>query len=286
MKTDTSSLVILDVNNLLFAGLGVGNHLMWRDKDTAGIYGFVEQFCSIVNKLKPSAIVACEDSPPYERKTIFAEYKALRAAAKDKQDSERRQLVIDSRAYTKAFLTYLGVPLWAEKGLEADDMIANGCLKYRGDFSKIIIVSNDDDLFQLLVDDSIFLYMSQQKGKKKLYGRYNFMHAFSPMVPEDWVKYLALKGTHNNLKGVKGLGSVKARKIVNDADLWRETYKHNKETIDLHTQLISLPYRRVDEIVVSRKECNVRQTMGYLYNDFGIKTEPYMKEAWDWLCRG
>ena len=71
-----------------------------------------------------------------------ANYKATRAKTADELIAQIRRVYEIVRAFS--------IPIFAEKGFEADDMIASICEKLRSENLQIIVVSGDRDLLQLV----------------------------------------------------------------------------------------------------------------------------------------
>jgi 5'-3' exonuclease len=110
---------------------------------------------------------------------------------------------------------------WVEKAgfinlfpryLEADDVIAHWCKKMREIDKKVLIISNDKDLYQLC-EHGVDLYVS--KGKNNL--RINCT-TFERIVGIDASHYLtwkAIQGDKSDLiSGIYGYGPVKAKRLI------------------------------------------------------------------------
>jgi 5'-3' exonuclease len=101
-------------------------------------------------------------------------------------------------------------------------------------------MSNDSDFYQLLLQPNIFL--ARTAG---LYGRAQFEKEFIQMHPDEWPRIMALKGSHNGVPGIKGVGGKTALKIVmngiTDEEI-EKRYKHSPEEIKLRTALARFPF--------------------------------------------
>src|SRR6185437_1981757 len=74
------------------------------------------------------------------------------------------------------------------------------------------IFTRDKDLLQLLNQNiNVLKYIN---GKSTLYTYENFCQEYS-FVPENYVDYLSLLGDNiDNIEGVKGIGPVNAKKLI------------------------------------------------------------------------
>lgn len=230
-----SDLLLIDFNNLLHRGYSVHSHLEYGGKSTGAIFGFISQLSTLLSNFPTNNIIVCSDGPPYLRSERFPEYKARRRNRERDPEEEKkkrtgRRLVLD-------FIELANIPFWEEKGLEADDLIAAACDLYHKEFDRIIIVSNDDDLCQLFKYKNVYL-----KPKKGLRGIKDFEEEYPAISLEDWLKILAMAGTHNDLPGIKGVGIKTALKKIKDKKEYKKFYKENKKLLDLFYELIKLPY--------------------------------------------
>lgn len=234
--TKRGTLLLIDYNSLFRRVLELSAvNLEYEDMPTTAIYGFIAQFCSSVNATNPNSVIVVSDKKPYIRNSLFKDYK------KKHVKSEVPQEVIQFN-YDKVnkFLELLNISVWMEKGLEADDLIAICCNKLYDSFEQIIIASSDSDLYQLLKYSNVFL--RKKVGKKYvLYSKEHFRKEYG-MTTKQFIRYLSLKGTHNSVPGIKGIGIKGARKISLNEELWSDTYDKHKEELDLYRKLIRLPF--------------------------------------------
>lgn len=232
------TLLLIDYNSLFRRVMELSQvSLSWHGMPTNGIYGFINQFCDNVLAVDPKHVIVCSDSRPYDRNKIFPDYKK-----NHKQSDIPYEVGKFNRDKVDEFLNLINVCYWKEPGLEADDLIAICCRQYDDRYDRIVIASGDSDLYQLLRYNNIFL---RKKVKKKhiLYSRQDFKKEFNGLTIGQFIRYLSIKGTHNAVPGIKGLGEVKAMKIARDDDLYDELLRKYKDEIYLYRRLIKLPYR-------------------------------------------
>lgn len=231
MKNVSKTLLLFDFNNQLFKAIAVHHRLFFAKKFTGGLFGFTQQFCKNLTIHQPVAVAVCMDAPPYHRKDFFPEYKADRK----KNDMFSPENIQHSVEFCNEFLNLLNVPVFKELGHEADDLFAYICKQYYKEFDKIVIVSSDDDLSQLFIHHNVYL-----QKKDRLYGYKDFVKEFQ-IEPEDWYKVTAMSGGHNNLKGLPGIGVVKAIKALRE-NRYAQIYEQNKELMDTYLRLAKIPF--------------------------------------------
>jgi 5'-3' exonuclease len=152
--------------------------------------------------------ILCLDAPPYEhRKAIYSEYKANRPAPEPEEKAQRAWLYKEVQAE--------GFSMARCQGYEADDVIATLAKKYSEWCNDVRIVCPDKDAAQC-VTSSVTQYIPpvgdrdwevrDPMGVEKKFG----------VTPALMPLYQALMGdASDNVPGVKGIGAVKAAKLVN-----------------------------------------------------------------------
>lgn len=172
-------------------------------EEVGALYGFTRFLLKILREKNPNFIVACYDSPVRGfRYKIFPEYKANRA----KTD----EALIKQIELSKNVVSALGVPLLTIDGYEADDVISSVANSAKKEGYKVVIVSGDKDLMQLIGED-VFLWDGTSSN---YYGREYVEEKFG-VPPEKIPEYLALVGDNSdNVPGIKGIGPKSAVKLI------------------------------------------------------------------------
>lgn len=230
------TLLLLDFNNLLYRSVFGHQGLSHRGVFTGGMFGFIDMVSSAVNRYTCDRVVVCLDSKPYSRTKFYPAYKSDRAQS-SLNEAGQMQVSVARRQITK-FIEAFRLPLAANAGMEADDLIGEFC-KDSIVYERIIIMSNDSDLYQLL-NGRVFLAMTGG-----LYGLRNFLDDWPGMLPAQWPRCVALKGSHNGVEGIRGVGDKTAYKAVReritDAEVWTR-WRVRRAKLQLHTQLATFPF--------------------------------------------
>lgn len=269
-----NKLLIFDFKNLLHRSMHAYQGLSHNDISTSGIFGFVVLFCNQVNKHQPDDVLFCTDSPPYVKKELYTQYKSDRK----KMEPEAYEMLKINNDYCTTFLNTLNITLWEEKGQEADDLIAIAVDEYWNQYNNIVIVSNDDDMFQLFKYPNVVL----QRGKN-IYAKQDFLAEYPDMNSKLWVIVKALAGTHNGVPGLPRVGMKTALKIINNPSKWAEAMIEHGDTIELFKRIIKLPFDdSIDACKIEKADFSNRQMINLLAK-FGIKYQNNFDSAFDTL---
>ena len=243
MKT----LLLIDFTNTLIRSLAVNKALNYEGQWTGGLYGVFDQLVGCIHRHHPTHVIACEDHKPYLREKLYPGYKGDRKNRKYNNDAVPGFDWVEAMKQSKAFLQrlfeILHIPFWSVEGLEADDLIAIVADTYGEEYDRIIILSNDTDLNQLLQFGHVFIYKKSKYARDdKLYGLEEYAKEFPNVAADDWIYYTAMVGTHNGVPGIKGIGPKTAVKILADTGIYDQFFaKHEKDYV-AKLDLIQLPF--------------------------------------------
>ena len=237
----TPLILLIDSNNLCYRMRYSLGDLSFEEQKVSIIFGFLRQILTLAKKFNTNHFVFCWDSRNNKRKEIYPAYKATRH--KDRTEEEKE---LDEIAYTQfAILQEEILPEIGFKnnfcadGYESDDIIAK--IVQTNKESKFIIVSTDNDLFQLLHKDVAMLI-----GTNKIYSWKDFTQDYH-IHSRDWSEVKSIAGCiSDNVIGVKGVGEKTAIKyLYNELNATSKSYKAiraNSDLIDLNRRLVTLPY--------------------------------------------
>jgi DNA polymerase-1 len=179
-----------------------------KGEPTHAVMGTVSMLQKVVNERRPGHLAVAMDSKgPSFRKALDPRYKATRPPAPEDLSQQLARCEQIVRAYN--------VPIYQQDGIEADDLIAAVVDKATSAGMRVVIVSADKDLMQLVHDDDQRVLMWDSM-RDRAYGPAEVEAKFG--VPPSQVRdLLALTGdTSDNVPGVPGVGPKTA------ADLLRE----------------------------------------------------------------
>ncbi|MBQ7220949.1 MAG: DNA polymerase I [Synergistaceae bacterium] len=178
---------------------------------TAMIVGFMNMLFRVQDDLMPDCTVIVFDAPVKKsfRYELQEDYKAFR---KPLEDDLRIQLPI-----LQELLRLMGYRVIIREGVEADDVAASIAKLAKNSGHKAVILTSDKDLLQML-DENIRMMRPVKHGisEAEMYDVSKFHDEFG-FMPSSMADYLALVGDKSdNIKGVKGIGEVGAKKLLAD----------------------------------------------------------------------
>jgi len=236
-------ILLVDYHNTTIRTSSVFQNLSYKNNFTGGLYGFMNIICSKINEFDIDTVLIVKDSKPYFRTAKYENYKQGRKSLPDKTKACLNQ----SQDLLTELFKILKLPVWAIKGYEADDLIAFIVEKYHSKH-EIFVLSNDKDLFQLLHYDINLI----RKAYENVYTRDTFEEEYK-IKPLEWIMAEALTGTHNGIKGLKGVGIKTALSAIRKFDVLKKLDYKYKGTIlgkggliETNSLLIKLPFRDLE----------------------------------------
>ena len=215
-----SKLILIDGNAIMHRAYHALPPLTTKDGEPINaVYGLTTMLLRIINDLIPTHIAICFDrKEPTFRKKEFKAYQAHRP--------ETEKELISQFVKAKETVDAFGIPSYDKAGFEADDLIGTISKKTEKKLDKIVIVTGDKDILQL-VTKKTYVYlpkrglsdaqlMNPKKVKEKL-----------GVTPEQIVDYKALVGDpSDNYPGVYGIGPKTAEILLGKYGDFKTVYKN------------------------------------------------------------
>ncbi|NPV05687.1 MAG: DNA polymerase I [Syntrophaceae bacterium] len=200
------TLYLVDGSNYVyrafFAIQGLTNS---RGFPTNAVYGFNNMLSKLLRERKPEYIAVVFDAKgPTFRNEAFEDYKAHR---KPMPDALKPQIAV-----IKDLVRAYRIPLLEIEGIEADDVIGTLARKFEAEGVKVVIVSGDKDLMQLVSDGVVMV----DTMKDKTYDAAGVEERFG-VGPDRVAELLGLMGdASDNIPGVPGVGPKTALQLIRD----------------------------------------------------------------------
>ncbi len=216
---------------------------------TNAIYGFLSILLTAVSEVKPDAIVFAFDvHAPTFRHEFYTEYKAGRHATP--------QELIDQFPVMKELLGYLGYPVIAIEGWEADDILGTISRICEEQGADCVISTGDRDSLQLIGEHTVVRLATTKMGAPVSTMMDTFaVHEKYGVEPLDLIEVKALMGdSSDNIPGVPGIGEKTALDLI-------QRYKS-----------VDYIYAHFDELVLKpaqRKKLDEGRDMAYLSRRLG-----------------
>jgi DNA polymerase-1 len=219
-----------------------------RGLPTNATYGFTTMLRKLLEDEKPSHVAVLFDPPGKTlRHDEYAEYKANRPKMDD-------ALVVQV-PHIHRVCEVFRLPVIEVPGYEADDVIATLARQATSQGLKVVVVSSDKDLLQLVGDDVLVLNPGREGSGPTLFDR-KAVEAKWGVPPERIVDVLALVGDAvDNVPGVPGIGDKGARELLREygsleavlaragevkRKAYREGLEQNRDRALLSKQLVTL----------------------------------------------
>ena len=152
-EEEMSNILVVDSSWLMHRSKHtIGDILSHNDMKTGVMFGFFWSIFKFCKEYKTSKLIFCFDSKENLRKSCYTGYKSSRNSS-DKTEFER---LMDDAAYDQfnlipKLLQQLGFRhLYRRRGYESDDLIASICMSNPKFKDSLLVLTNDNDLLQLL----------------------------------------------------------------------------------------------------------------------------------------
>ncbi len=182
---------------------------------THAVYGFFNILRRILREKNPRYLAVAYDSRgPVFRHAMYDAYKANRAAM-----PEDLQVQIP---YIKDLVRAFNIRSFEIPGVEADDIIASAAKQLSRQGNRVIVVSGDKDLLQL-VDDRVVVW---EPMKDKIMDGQAVLEKYH-VGPDRLLECFALIGdSSDNIPGVSGIGPKTAETLINQYGSLEGIYAH------------------------------------------------------------
>lgn len=193
-----------------------------KGEQVNAVYGFANALLKAINDEKPSYVVACFDSGRHTfRNDLFEGYKAHR--------KESDEALYSQIPRVKQIVEVLNIPLFAQQGVEADDLIGSLTKIAARNSLKSVIVTGDNDALQL-VNDSTSVYSLRRGVTDTLTYNREKVYEKLGIFPEQVVDYKALSGdASDNIPGAPGIGPKTAVDLLRKYGNLEGIYEHIEE---------------------------------------------------------
>ena len=194
------------------------------NQPTWAVYGFFKAIFDLLKhkEIKPDAItVAFDVGRQTFRVEKYDQYKANRETMPDTLRSQMELIFEGLRAFN--------IPIYTKQGFEADDVIGTICDKATKLGHKTLILTGDQDAFQLIDKDGFVKVLIPSKGELLEYNREKVYEKLG-VYPEQVTDYKGLRGdTSDNIPGIRGIGEKTAQKLLSRYPNMEELFAHCEE---------------------------------------------------------
>lgn len=178
-----------------------------QNQPTWAVYGFFKAIFDLLKKIKPDSIAVTFDvSHQTFRTELYEDYKANRESMPDSLSVQMGFIIEGLQAFD--------IPIYTKEGFEADDLIGTISKRATERGDKTLILTGDQDSFQLIDKDGFVKVLIPSKGELFEYG-WSQVYEKLGVYPDQVVDYKALRGdTSDNIPGIRGIGPKTAQQLL------------------------------------------------------------------------
>ncbi len=234
MTSSNSQVYLIDGNAYIYRAYHAITPLSNKQGlPTHAIYGFTNIIQRVIREKNPKYLaIAFDPKGPNFRHQLYSAYKSNRPPMPE-------DLVVQI-PYIKEVVTAHNILTLEISGVEADDILATAANHLSQKGEKVILVSGDKDLFQLVSDNVVVWDPMNDRimDQKAVLKKYN-------VPPEKLLDLFSLIGDKSdNVPGVPGIGPKTAEKLINEFGSLDSIY----ECIE------SLPKNKMREKLIDNRE--------------------------------
>ena len=221
----SKTLVLIDGHALAFRQFFALERTGMKNSDnqpTWAVYGFFKAIFDLLSKINPDSIAVTFDvSHETFRTEMFEDYKANRESMPDSLGSQLELICQGLQAFD--------IPIYTQPGFEADDLIGTISTRAKELGHKTLILTGDQDSFQLVDEEGFIKVLIPSKGELV---EYNWSRVYDKLgvYPNQVIDYKGLRGdTSDNIPGIKGIGEKTAQKLLAEYQTLDNVLAHCEE---------------------------------------------------------
>lgn len=219
-------ILLIDGENILHQSFHKFEKLKSTEgKPSGAIFGFFKSLHMYLTRWDPDDVIITFDNG----------HSSLRMELNPSYKEHRKNIAVDysslqeQKAIILKMLAMLRIKYIFDKNnindYEGDDYLAYLAFKYR-EKHRVMIISSDKD-FNQLINKNLKIYNPR---KDEIVNQHNCKDLFG-YSPEETIDYLSMVGdTSDDIKGIPGIGPVKARKILDEWGTLNNYLEHHHQT--------------------------------------------------------
>ena len=270
---------IIDTMALTYSAKYAIPKLYSNDQETGILYGFIRYLLALQKKFNFDQFIFCLDSKNSKRKELYSNYKGQR------NNFDGTRILVNSQfeIIKNEILPKIGFRnLFETDGLEADDIIGSLC-KTKNQNDEYIIISRDQDLYQLLnTNISQYDYVSKKMITLELFQD---KYGIDPIL---WDRVKAIGGCKSdNVSGIPGIGEKTICKYLNDQ--LKETTKayqniesdKGRSLTKFNMKLVCLPFKDTPEYKIIPDEISF-ESLKEIFSKYDFQSQLNERSLNEW----
>jgi DNA polymerase I len=256
---NSKTLILIDGHALAFRQYFALERTNMQTSDgtpTWAVYGFFKAIFDLLKNpdLSPDSIAVAFDVSHHTFRTEkFEDYKCNREAMPDPMRTQMTLIYEGLKAFN--------IPIYTKENYEADDVIGTISKKACEKGFQVLILTGDQDAFQLVDKDGCIKVILPTKGELK---EYNWQEIYKKLgvYPDQVIDYKALRGdTSDCIPGIKGIGEKTAQELLGK-------YYTLKEVLDNADEITKNAVR--EKIQNGKEEALMSQYLATIVRDLDI----------------
>lgn len=240
------------------------------------VYGYLSMLNKVVADFKPDYLISCFDTPKKTfRNKLFKKYQSQRPKIDDD--------FIMQIPLVKQALDTAGIERMEKDGFEADDLIGTITRIFETNKFRVIILTGDKDIFQLITDNVFVAAPQLGLANIKIFDKSEVEKKLD-VTPNQIVEYKALAGDpSDNYPGASGIGPKTASKLIHQFRTVENIYK-NIEGVESE-KVKEILKKEKDNVFISKKLATIMTDVDMDLNIEKLKFRGFNKKLIDFLTQ-
>lgn len=240
------------------------------------VYGYLSMLYKVVGDFKPEYLISCFDTPkPTFRNKLFKEYQSQRPKIDDD--------FIIQIPLVKQALDAAGINRIEKDGYEADDLIGTITRIFETNKFRMVILTGDKDIFQLITDNVFVAAPQLGLANIKIFDKSEVEKKLD-VSPNQIIEYKALVGDpSDNYSGASGIGPKTASKLIHQFGTIDNIYK-NLEKVESE-KVKEILEKEKDNVYVSKKLATILTDVDINLDIEKLKFKNFKKDLIDFLTK-
>lgn len=240
------------------------------------VYGYLSMLNKVVTDFKPDYLISCFDTPKDTfRNKIFKEYQSQRPKIDDD--------FIVQIPLVKQALDVAGIERMEKDGYEADDLIGTITRIFETNKFRVVILTGDKDIFQLITDNVFVAAPQLGLANIKIFDKSEVEKKLD-VAPNQIIEYKALAGDpSDNYPGASGIGPKTASKLIHQFGTVENIYK-NIEKVESE-KVKDVLKKEEDSVYLSKKLATIMTDVDIDLDIEKLKFKGFNKKLIDFLTQ-
>ncbi|EKE14908.1 MAG: hypothetical protein ACD_12C00246G0011 [uncultured bacterium] len=240
------------------------------------VYGYLSMLNKVVVDFKPDYLISCFDTPKATfRNKMFKEYQSQRPKIDDD--------FIVQIPLVKQALDSAGIERMEKDGYEADDLIGTITRIFENSKFRVVILTGDKDIFQLITDNVFVAAPQLGLANIKIFDKSEVEKKLD-VLPNQIIEYKALAGDpSDNYPGASGIGPKTASKLIHAfgtvENIYRDIDKVDSEKVK------EILKKEKDSVLISKKLATIMTNVEINLDIEKLKFKGFNKKLIDFLIQ-